>query len=83
MTSIVSGMEGLLVSHETKRELTIYLSNYVAVALESANKEYCVVYETHCKTNISDFQIEMLEHNQEEADTIIILYRIAVARNNR
>ena len=60
----------------TKCELTIYLSIYLAVALESANKEYCIVYETHCKTNISDFHIEMLEHNQQEADTIIILHSI-------
>ena len=75
-TSIVKVELKDLLSH-------IYLSNYVDVALESANKEYCVVYETHCKTNISDFHIEMLEHNQEEADTIIILHSIDIARKDR
>ena len=67
---------------ETKRELTIYLSNYISVVFEAAKMQYCVVYETFCKTNIRNFNQELLEHDQEEADTLLILHSIdACARD--
>ena len=34
---------------ETKRELTVYLSNYIATVLEAANKQYCVVMRLFAK----------------------------------
>ena len=52
------GLKDFLSHIETKRELTIYLSNYVAVALESANNNNnCVVYETHKKDKARDIDI--------------------------
>ena len=42
-----------------------------------------VLYMKHIAKQISDFHIEMLEHNQEEADTIIILHSNDVARKDR
>ena len=77
-----TSLKKFLAHTETKRELTVYLSGYVAESLEAINKKYCVVYETYCRSNILDMAPEMMEHDQEEADTIMILHAIDVSQRN-
>ena len=71
-----------LLSHvETKRELTEYLGEKVVIACEEIQKRYIVVYETTCKTN-TPIEPALYTHEQEEADTLMILYGIEVAHMN-
>jgi len=65
-----------LLSHiETKHNLTIYLAKYAKQALDEIAKEYVIVYDTKSGTNLSRYNLELQTHNQEEADTLIILHR--------
>ena len=73
-------LKKFLAHTKTERGLTVYLSGYVAESLEALHKKYCVVYETYCRSNILDMAPEMLEHDQEEADTIMILHAIDVSQ---
>ena len=71
-----------LLSHvETKQELTAYLSRKVTVACRENQKRYVIVYENTCETNVP-ISPNLLSHEHEEADTLIILYGIEAARLN-
>ena len=41
-----------------------------------------MVYDTLCKTNIHGFDVDLLEHYHEEADTLIILHALDVAKRD-
>lgn len=58
----------------TKQDLTIYLVNHTATALDEINKPYVVTFDTISETNINQFTIDMTQHDHEEADTLLILH---------
>ena len=72
-----------LLSHiETKQELTVYLAKYLIDSLEFINKRYVVTYGQLSKSNIHDFTEDMTVHDHEEADTLIVLHCLDVARRD-
>ena len=72
----------LFLSHiKTKKELTKYLTEKFIDTMESIGKTYVVVDDTICKSNAAvDPSLE--SHDHEEADTLIVLYGVDVARKN-
>ena len=67
-------MKQLLSRIDTKQDLTIYLANHTVTALEEINKPYVVTYDTISKTNIDDLPVDIMRHDHEEADTLLILH---------
>ena len=63
-----------LSSAKTKEELTIYLS-------EKLIREV-VVYDNKCETNMINFDNNLRVHCHEEADTLIVLHGIDVAKRD-
>ena len=71
-TSLVGVKMKELLSHIlTKKDLTIYLAEHCVDVLSKVGKEIVVVFDTKCITNIPQYPEELLQHNQEEADTLI------------
>ena len=72
----------VFLSHiKTKKELTKYLTEKFIDTMESIGKEYVVVYDTIYKSNVAvDPWLE--SHDHEEADTLIVLHGVDVARKN-
>ena len=56
----------------TKKDLTIYLAEHRADVLNKVGKQFDVVFDRKCITNIPQYPKELLQHNQEEADTLIL-----------
>ena len=54
------------------RYITIYLAEHFVDVLSKVGKEFAVVFDTKCITNIPQYPEELLQHNQEEADTLIL-----------
>ena len=57
----------------TKNDLTIYLGEYCIDVLSKVGKRFVAVFDTKGITNISQYPEELLQHNHEEADTLILL----------
>ena len=68
-----------LASIETKRELTRYLADKLAVDLE---KDFVVVFDRSCFSNLADLKESLKTYGQEEADTGIVLHAIDVCRRD-
>ena len=66
-------MKELLSHILTKKDLTIYLAEHCVDVLSKVGKQFVVVFNTKCITNIPQYPEELLQHNQEEADTLILL----------
>ena len=62
-----------LVNNETNTDLTQYLAEKLVTALATA--AYEIVFGNTCKTNI-DINENLLDYNQEEADTGIMLHAL-------
>ena len=60
--------------------LTIYFSEKFISHFEKLRNEYVVVYDTVCKSN-EILSSDLYKHDHEEADTLLILYGIDVAKN--
>ena len=71
-----------LFSAKTKEELTIYLSEKLIGEFLHQNKQFVVVYDNKCETNISNFDNNLRVHCHEEADTLIVLHGIDVAKRD-
>ena len=72
-TSLVGVKMKELLSHIlTKKDLTIYLAEHCVDVLSKVGKQFVVVFDTKCITNIPQYPEELLQHNQEEADTLIL-----------
>ena len=71
-----------LSSAKTKEELTIYLSEKLIREFLHQNKQFVVVYDNKCETNISNFDNNLRVHCHEEADTLIVLHGIDVAKRD-
>ena len=71
-----------LSSAKTKEELIIYLSEKFIREFLHQNKQFVVVYDNKCETNISSFDNNLRVHCHEEADTLIVLHGIDVAKRD-
>ena len=71
-----------LSSIETKNELSAYLSHKLASAMTSRSIDYVTVYSQSCLTNMQDLNPESMNHNQEEANTSIVLHAIDVTQKS-
>ena len=64
---------------KTKNNLTIYLAEKAITNFENVNGGYAVSYTTKCILNLEDFAQEMMMHNHEEADTLLLLHAADVS----
>ena len=71
-----------LSSTKPKEELTIYLSKKLIREFPHENRNYVVVYENKCETYISNFENDLRTHCHEEADTLIVLHGIDIAKRD-
>ena len=67
---------------DTKQDLTVYLSKYIAVALEKAEKCFVITYDLVSITNIQNIDENLKSHDHEEADTLLVLHAIDVAKRD-
>ena len=65
---------------ETKQELTIYLASKAIDQLSVGEKQFAVTYNTMSTTNIEGLTIDLQLHDHEEADTLLILHSVEVAK---
>ena len=67
---------------KSKEELTIYLTGKLIREFLRQNKQFVVVYNNKCETNIINFDNNLCVHCHEEADTLIVLHGIDVAKGD-
>ena len=67
---------------QTKQDLTAYLGKKATKYFEELPLRYAVVYDTLCITNIQPLKLNMPDHTQEEADTLMVLYANYMASEN-
>ena len=65
-----------------KNELTIYLTEKTITNFENVNGGYAVSFTTKCISNLEDFPQEMMTHDHEEADTLLLLHAPDVSARN-
>ena len=63
-----------LSSIKTKNELTVYQK--LESVMTSKPVDYDAVYKQTCLTNLQDLNPLLMNHNQEEADTSIVLHAL-------
>ena len=73
-------LKKLLPHTETKQQLTIYLSEYVISEIKRLGIDYVVSYDLISKTNRKG--LEILHDSHEEADTLLIIHFLEIARRN-
>ena len=56
----------------TKKDLTIYLAEHRVDVLNKVGKQSDVFFDRKCITNIPHYPKKLLQHNQEEANTLIL-----------
>ena len=67
---------------KTKQDLTIYLAQKFMKEFTKLGARYSVTYDLQSQSNIDNYSPELLEHDHEEADTLLIVEAIDVARND-
>ena len=82
-TNISGTTSKRFLSHvKTKNELTNYLAEKAISNFENVNDGYAVSYATKCISNLEDFAQEMMTHDHEEADTLLLLHAADVSARN-
>ena len=82
-TKIFGTTSKKVLSHvKTKNDLTIYLAEKDITNFENVNGGYAVSYTTKCISNLEDFAQEMMTHDHEEADTLLLLHAADVSARN-
>ena len=66
---------------KTKQDLTIYLAQKFVKKFSKLGARYSATYDLQSQSNIDNYSPELLEHDHEEADTLLIGQAIDVARN--
>ena len=66
-------IKDFLLHIETKSNRTTYLAEHAITALKESVKRIGVVYQTKGVSNIENYPQELLQHNHDEADTLLIL----------
>ena len=73
-------LKALLAHIETKKQLTIFFPKYCKREFQGRNIDFAVTYDQITETNMDAFTEELKNHDHEEADTLLILHAIDVAR---
>lgn len=80
-TSIANTSLKQFLSHiDTKQDLTIYLSQKTIEKFNTMGITYVVTYDTMSVTNINQMEIDLKIHDHEEADTLLVLHAIEIAK---
>ena len=66
----------------TKKDLTVYLSKYLKDYFEDSNRQYVLSYEKKMLIILLVYSNELQEHYHEEADTVLILHAVDIAKLN-
>ena len=74
-------LKQLLAHIETKQALTEYLAVFTLAALRNTY-QIAITYSQKTISNISEFSDELMCHDHEEADTLIILHALDVTKTN-
>ena len=77
-----SSLKQLLAHIETKKDLTTYLTEYTQQVLQDEGLNYSITHNLVTVTNIQDFHIGLKNHDHEEADTLLVLHAIDVAKQD-
>ena len=73
-TSIVGvPLKQLLSDIQTKQDITVYFAENIISILQNMGKSFVIVYETKSVTNIAGYPNDLLNHDQEEGDTLLLL----------
>ena len=67
---------------KTKNDLTIYLAEKGITNFENVNGGYAVSYTAKYISNLEDFAQEMMTHDHEEANTLLVLHAADVSARN-
>ena len=71
----------LLAHIEKKQDLTEYLAKHTKTAMQRKGIEFPITCANISKTNIPTMSLELMNHDHEEADTLI-LHTLDVAKDN-
>ena len=74
-------LKQLLVHINTKQALTEYLADYTLNALKDT-KSVAITFSKQTKTNIQGFNLDLANHDHEEANTLLVLHAINVGKSN-
>ena len=66
----------------TKRDLTAHSSKYLKDYFEDSNRKYVLLHENKSVSNTVGYSNKLLEHDHEEADTLLILHVVDNAKLN-
>lgn len=67
---------------DTKQELTKYLSTKIISSFKKSGTNYVVTCDLSSESNIEEYRDEMKAHDHEEADTLLILQALDVAKRD-
>ena len=67
---------------DTKQDLTNYLTKYAKDHLHNRGKKYVVTHDLTSESNIVNYADDMKSHDHEEADTLLILQAINIAKTD-
>ena len=82
-TNISGTTSKTFLSHvKTKNELTNHLAEKAITNFKDVNGGSAVSYTTKCISNLEDFAQEMMMHDHEEADTLLLLHAADVPVRN-
>ena len=75
-------LKQLLVRIETKEDLTEYLAKHTRIAMQCEGIEFSIIYAKITGATIPIIPLEIMNHDDEEADTVLILHALDVAKDN-
>ena len=74
-------LKQLLAHIETKQALTEYLAEYTMDSRKDSS-QIAVTFLNQTITNIPEFSVDLRNHDHKEADTLLVLHTIDVAKTN-
>ena len=75
-------LKDLILHIKTKQDLTIFLAKHIISRFTGSGTNFVVTYDLCSETNLENYPIEMLQHDHEEADTLLILQAIDAAKTD-
>ena len=73
-------MKQLLARIETKQDLTEYLAKHTRIAMQCEGIEFSIIQAKITGANIPIIPLDTMNHDDEEADTVLILHALDVAK---
>ena len=75
-------LKQLSVHIETKQGLTEHLAKHTRTAMQREGIGFSITYAKITETNIPTMSLELMNHDHEETDTLLVLYALDVAKDN-